>query len=109
MDRTTIGTNQYGSREIAAAAIKMALSSDRSEEKRIQADYAKIGISTAAVDYGGEFINSVMKIIERAVVSAKRKALYQKAMWKKVQLPERQGKPCLRLCPKQLVLMWEVK
>ena len=75
MDKTTTGTNQYGSREIAAAAIKIALSSDRSEEKKIQTEYAKIGIRTAAVDYGGEFINSVMKIIERAVVSAKREGL----------------------------------
>lgn len=66
---------EYGSREIAAVAVKIALTSDRYEEKQLQAEYAKIGISTAAVDYGGEFITSVMKIIERAVVSSKREGV----------------------------------
>jgi ADP-glucose pyrophosphorylase len=65
----------YGSREIAAAAIKIALTSDRQEEKQLQAEYAKSGIHTVAVDYGGEFINSVMKIVERAVVSSKREGV----------------------------------
>jgi len=63
---------EYGSREVASAAIKMALTVDRHEEKTLQAELSKMGIRTAAVDYGGEFITSVMKIIERAVVSAKR-------------------------------------
>ena len=62
----------FGSKEIASAAIKIALTSDRQEEKLLQAEYLKMGILTAAVDYGGEFINSVMKIVERAVVSSKR-------------------------------------
>jgi hypothetical protein len=62
----------FGSKEIASAAIKIALTSDRHEEKNVQSEFSKVGIYTAAVDYGGEFINSVMKIIERAVVSAKR-------------------------------------
>lgn len=66
---------EYGSREIAAAAIRIALTADRQEEKHLQAEYAKNGIHTAAVDYGGEFINSVMKIIERAVVSSKREGV----------------------------------
>lgn len=65
----------YGSREIAAAAVRIALTTDRQEEKQLQADFAKSGINTAAVDYGGEFINSVMKIIERAVVSSKREGV----------------------------------
>lgn len=66
---------QFGSKEIASAAVKIALSSDRQEEKQIQSEFLKTGIYTAAVDYGGEFINSVMKIIERAVVSAKREGV----------------------------------
>lgn len=66
---------KYGSKDIASAAIKMALTSDRHEEKQLQYEYAKIGISTAAADYGGEFITSVMKIIERAVVSSKREGV----------------------------------
>ena len=64
MDKIKYNTNEYGSREIAAAAIRIALSADRVGEKSIQAEYAKIGISTAAVDYGGEFISSVMKSLK---------------------------------------------
>jgi len=66
---------QYGSRDIASAAIRMSLTMDRHEEKLLQAEYAKKGILTAAADYGGEFITSVMKIIERAVVSSKREGV----------------------------------
>ncbi len=68
-------TREYGSRDIAAAAVKIALTSDRHDEKQLQAEFAKNGILTAAVDYGGEFITSVMKIIERAVVSSKREGV----------------------------------
>lgn len=68
-------SKDYGSKEIAAAAIRIALSSDRLEEKQIQADFTRSGIHTVAVDYGGEFITSVMKIIERAVVSSKREGV----------------------------------
>ena len=35
----------------------------------------EMGIKTAAVDYGGEFGTSVAKILERAVVAAKRENL----------------------------------
>lgn len=64
-----------GSKEIASAAIRIALTSDRQDEKTIQNEYMKANIKTAAVDYGGEFITSVMKIVERAVVSAKREGV----------------------------------
>jgi hypothetical protein len=65
----------YGSREIASSAIKIALTFDRVEEKKLQSELAQIGIKSAAVDYGGEFITSVMKIVERAVVSSKREGV----------------------------------
>jgi hypothetical protein len=70
---------EFGSRDIAAAAIKIALTKDRTEEKQLQQEMARLGIRTAAVDYGGEFINSVMKIIERAVVSSKREGVIQES------------------------------
>lgn len=66
---------EYGSKKVAAVAIKMALSENREEEARLKREYAAGGISTAAVDYGGEFIYSVQKIIERAVVAAKREGV----------------------------------
>ncbi|MDN5344025.1 MAG: hypothetical protein PWQ18_136 [Clostridia bacterium] len=65
----------YGSKKVAAVAIKMALSESREEEARLKKDFANNGIQTAAVDYGGEFINSVQKIVERAVVAAKREGV----------------------------------
>lgn len=66
---------EFGSKEIASAAIKIALSMDRQEEKQIKMNFFEIGIHTVAVDYGGEFITSVMKIVERAVVSSKREGV----------------------------------
>lgn len=67
--------NHAGSRRTAAVAIKMALTEGRDEEKQLMKIYAEEGIRTAAVDYGGEFIASVKKIVERAVVAAKREGV----------------------------------
>ncbi len=66
---------EYGSKDIASAAIKIALTNDRASEKKLQAEFMQIGIQSAAVDYGGEFTSSVMKIVERAVVSSKREGV----------------------------------
>ena len=64
-----------GSKEISRIAIQMALSKNREEEKSLKDEMLKLNIHTAAVDYGGEFISSVTKIIERAVVAAKREGI----------------------------------
>lgn len=61
-----------GSREVAAAAIKMAVTQDRQEEKNLQAELLQSGIHAAAVDFGGEFATSIGKLIERTIVAAKR-------------------------------------
>ncbi len=68
---------QNGSKDVVKAAIMMSLTGDRGEEKALKNQLAKSGIITAAVDYGGEFINSVMKIVERAVVSSKREGVIE--------------------------------
>jgi hypothetical protein len=65
----------FGSKDIASAAIKMALTESRIEEKELKEAFNNRGIKVAAVDFGGDFINSVMKIVERAVVSAKREGV----------------------------------
>lgn len=64
-----------GSREVARAAIKMALTESREQEREFKACYVKNGIKTAAVDHGGDFITSLNKIVERAVVAAKREGV----------------------------------
>lgn len=64
-----------GSKRVASCAIKMALSESREEEIRHKEVFNEMGISCAAVDYGGEFISSVKKIIERTVVAAKREGV----------------------------------
>ena len=67
--------SENGSRDAATAAITMAVTKDRLEEKNMQNKLRSEGILTSAVDFGGEFIASVTKMIERAVVAAKRENL----------------------------------
>ncbi|MGB9905189.1 MAG: HutP family protein [Desulfotomaculales bacterium] len=63
------------SREVARAALLMALSEDREKEREYKTRFAREGYRTAAVDYGGDFVSSVNKIVERAVVAAKREGV----------------------------------
>ena len=67
--------SENGSRDAATAAITMAVTKDRLEEKNMQNKFRSEGVLTSAVDFGGEFIASVTKMIERAVVAAKRENL----------------------------------
>ncbi|NLN03214.1 MAG: hut operon positive regulator HutP [Clostridiaceae bacterium] len=64
-----------GSKDVAIAALKIAISKDREEERNLKAFYQQSGVLTAGVDFGGEFISSITKIIERAVVAAKRESI----------------------------------
>lgn len=68
-------SGESDSREVARAAIMLAMSSTRQEEAGLKASLAAEDICAAAADYGGEFVQSVMKIVERAVVCAKREGL----------------------------------
>ncbi|MDO4484729.1 MAG: HutP family protein [Clostridia bacterium] len=61
--------------DIARAAVTMALTATREIEVQQKAAFAQENILTAAVDYGGDFVQSVMKITERAVVCAKREGV----------------------------------
>ncbi len=65
----------FGSRQVAAVAIQMALTRTREEEAQKKAEFARLGIKTAAVDCGGEFISSVKRFVEHAVVAAKREGV----------------------------------
>ena len=63
---------EFGSKRITSAAIRMALTDSREEEQGLKRELASIGIRAVAVDYGGDFAVSAKKIIERAIVAAKR-------------------------------------
>ena len=64
-----------GSREVAAAAIRLAVTASMEEEDALKKELASLGLKVAAANYGGEFIPSINKIIERAVVAAKREGV----------------------------------
>lgn len=67
--------NSVGSKDVCKAAIQMALSEDRTEEKILKEKYANDNIKTVAIDFGSDFNSAVKKILERAVVAAKREGL----------------------------------
>lgn len=66
---------QLGSKDVAAAAIKIAITADRMEENLVKEDYKKSGLECCGVDFGGDFISSITKMIERSVVAAKREGI----------------------------------
>ncbi|MGN0752961.1 MAG: HutP family protein [Aristaeellaceae bacterium] len=63
------------SRDVARAAISLAMTATREDETLQKQHLAAQGIRSAASDFGGDFVSSAMKIIERAVVIAKREGL----------------------------------
>lgn len=67
--------NNSGSKEIARAAVLMSMTQSRDEEKSLKQDHNENEIFSAAVDCGGEFITSMSKFVERAVVAAKREGI----------------------------------
>jgi hypothetical protein len=67
---------EVGSKLVATAAIRMALTLSRQEEVLLKKSLLdEMAIKAVAVDYGGEFITSAAKIVERAVVAAKREGV----------------------------------
>ena len=66
---------QPDSRDVARAAVTLAMTVSREEESAQKARLVQSGVQCAASDFGGDFVSSVMKIIERAVVIAKREGL----------------------------------
>lgn len=72
MAEITVNT---GSREVAAAALQVALTASTEDERHAKDALAKKGISTCASNFGGEFISSINKIIERTIVASKREGV----------------------------------
>lgn len=63
------------SKRVAAAALYMALSEGREQEQQLKQQYQSLGLQVAAVNYGGQAVDAVPKVIERAVVAAKREGV----------------------------------
>lgn len=66
---------EIGSKEITAAAVKMAITDGRTEEQQMKEILRNDGIKCVAIDYGGDFMTAIPKILERAVVAAKREGV----------------------------------
>ena len=63
------------SRAVARAALSLAMTADREEEAALRWSLQERGIRGAASDFGGDYASSVLKIIERAGVAAKREGV----------------------------------
>lgn len=63
------------SRDVSRAAVSLAMTNTREEEISQKQLLKTKGVCCAASDFGGDFVSSVMKIIERAVIIAKREGL----------------------------------
>ncbi|QVK18610.1 HutP family protein [Mycoplasmatota bacterium] len=59
--------------EISKAAILVAMTSSREEEHQKIELLKKEGVRAVAVDIGGNLLDSIPKIVERAVIAARRK------------------------------------
>ena len=67
--------SKFTSVDVGRAALKIAVTASREEENEIKKALANKEIKATAVDFGGEFVNSIVKIIERAVVAAQRQEI----------------------------------
>ena len=68
-----------GSKEIMAAAIRLAVTNTMDEERALGQSLREQGISAAAVNFGGEYISSVGNIIERTIIAARREGVISEA------------------------------
>ncbi len=65
----------YDNKTIARTAIRMALTETRDDERQEKKKNEAMGIQAAAVDFGGEYVTSINKFIEHAIVAAKREGI----------------------------------
>lgn len=63
------------SRVVARAALALAMTADREEENAMKRSLLEKDVRGAASDFGGDFVTSVIRMIERAVVAAKREGV----------------------------------
>ncbi|MCI5837574.1 MAG: HutP family protein [Veillonellaceae bacterium] len=70
----TSATNNTPSKsiEVGRYAMRLAMTASREEESTLRAELANHNVKTAAVDFGGIFIDILPRIVENAVVAAQR-------------------------------------
>ena len=66
---------EIGSKQVCKAAIEIALTETRGEENDKKNENMAMGIKSVAIDFGSDFFTAVPKILERAVVAAKREGV----------------------------------
>ncbi|MDR3296185.1 MAG: HutP family protein [Clostridiales Family XIII bacterium] len=65
----------YDSVDVAKAAIRLAITGSRQTEEQLIATLLEKGIRGAAVDVGGDMVNSIHVIIERAITVSRKNGL----------------------------------
>ena len=65
--------------DVARAAIEMAITSSRAEEDQKAKDLKEKGIRAAGVDIGGNLIESIPKVIERAIIASRRSGVIKES------------------------------
>jgi len=73
-------SQQFDSVVVARAALNMAMSPSREAERELKEKYLREGIKATAVDFGGEFISTMQKVLERAVVASKRERIIEETL-----------------------------
>lgn len=66
---------KWDSMDVARASIEIAITSSRGAEEQLINEFKNKEIRGAAVDIGGNLINSIPKIIERAIVASRRSGI----------------------------------
>ncbi|HHY32260.1 MAG TPA: hut operon positive regulator HutP [Firmicutes bacterium] len=61
----------------ARAAVQIAMSTSRDQERDMKRAFLDAGIRAAAVDIGGPFIQSIARTVENVLVAAKREGVIQ--------------------------------
>ena len=73
--RGMISMDKIGSKEVAKAAVHLAISEERDEENKIKANLLENKIRSVAIDFGASIPDGRTKILERAVVAARREGV----------------------------------
>jgi len=66
---------EFGSKQIAKAAINLAVTETRDEENSVRKKLRENNIKSVAIDFGANIPEGITKILERAVVASRREGV----------------------------------